>query len=554
MFEKYKQIIFLSIIFLGVILRFFLLGINPPSLDWDEASLGYNAYSILKTGADEYGNVLPLSIRSFDDNKPPAYVYLTVPSIALFGLTEFAVRLPSALLGILTIPVTYYLVLELLGGREKKVREGIALLAAFFISVSPWHLQFSRAAFEGNVGLFFFLLGLLLLLRGVKQQKYLIFSTLSFVLSLYSYHSFRLIVPIVLLGVFALFYKELVIKKKMIFASLGLFLLLSLPIWQSFLSAGAASSRLSMVSGIGSSDQLTRSIKELHYDKEQNDPFGLLFHNRRVVYGLQIAKGYLDHFNPDFLFLHGDGGRQHHAVDMGMLYLWELPFIALGLLWLSRKVDRGILLLFFTLLVSPLASSITSGTPHPVRAIIMLFPLHVFTAAGVYVGIISLTKIKYRLAKIRLSFIIFSLGVVLFLFNFSYYVHQYYVHTPIEYGDFWQYGYKEAFAYAKGEEKNARKIIITYTYDQPYIYYLFYNKIDPVWYQKNWDYLGNGTVERMRRVIGKYEFKNFSYGDEADERNTLLIGSPNQIGEDTPGIIKEILFPDGTVAFRIIKT
>lgn len=554
MIEKYKHIFLFVIILLGIVLRFFLLGVNPPSLDWDEASLGYNAYSILKTGADEYGDVLPLSIRSFDDYKPPAYVYLTVPSIALFGLTEFAVRLPSAILGILTIPVAYYLVLELLSTREKKTRDGVALLTAFFISVSPWHLQFSRAAFEGNIGLFFFLFGVLMLLKGIKQPQHLFFSMLSFVVSVYSYHSFRLIIPLFLFGVFVLFSKELLAKKKIVFISLGLFLLLSLPIWQSFLHFGAASSRLSMVSGIGSSDQLTRSIKELQYDKERNDNLGLLLHNRRVIYGLQVVKGYLDHFNPDFLFLHGDGGRQHHAVDMGMLYLWELPFIILGLFWLSRKTDKRIVLLFSLLFVAPLASAVTSGTPHPVRAIIMLFPLHVFTAAGVYIATVHIANIKYRLVNIPLRVSLFAVCVLLFLFNFTYYLHQYYVHTPIEYGDFWQYGYKEAFLYAKGEENNVRKIIVTYTYDQPYIYYLFYNKIDPSWYQKHWDYLGNGSVERMRRVIGKYEFKNFSYGQARDERNTLLIGSPNEIGKEIPGVVKEILFPDGTVGFRIIKT
>src|SRR3989344_4548439 len=111
------------IVFVGLILRFYQLGVNPPSLTWDEASQGYNAYSILKTGADEYGNKFPISIRSFDDYKPALYTYLAVPGIAIFGLNEFAVRVPSALIGVLSILAIYFLVKELLQKWNKKYQE-----------------------------------------------------------------------------------------------------------------------------------------------------------------------------------------------------------------------------------------------------------------------------------------------------------------------------------------------------------------------------------------------------------------------------------------------
>src|SRR3989344_1327591 len=116
---KKKEIItLLAIIILAVVLRFYKLGTTPPSLYWDEVSLGYNAYSILKTGFDEHHHFLPLTnFAAFGDYKPPGYIYATVPSIALFGLNEFAVRFPSALAGTLTVLVTYFLVVELF---EKK--------------------------------------------------------------------------------------------------------------------------------------------------------------------------------------------------------------------------------------------------------------------------------------------------------------------------------------------------------------------------------------------------------------------------------------------------
>ena len=106
--QKTKEILVLIVIFvLGAFLRFYHLGQSPPSLNWDEASLGYDSYSLLKTGRDQYGKFLPLAFRSFDDYKPPVYVYLTVPSLILFGLNAQAVRFPSALLGTLTILIVY---------------------------------------------------------------------------------------------------------------------------------------------------------------------------------------------------------------------------------------------------------------------------------------------------------------------------------------------------------------------------------------------------------------------------------------------------------------
>ena len=66
---------------------------------WDEAALGYNAYSILETGRDEYGQILPIIFKSFGDYKPGFYVYLTLPFIKVFGLNELSVRLPSIILG-----------------------------------------------------------------------------------------------------------------------------------------------------------------------------------------------------------------------------------------------------------------------------------------------------------------------------------------------------------------------------------------------------------------------------------------------------------------------
>lgn len=544
--KKVFSVIFFAIISIAFFLRFHELGSNPPSLNWDEASLGYNAYSILKTGADEYGQKFPLSIRSFGDHKPPLYVYLAVPSVAIFGLNEFSVRFPSALLGVLSVVVMYFLVFEIFEKWDVKKRKLIALAAALFIAISPWSLQFSRAAYEGNIGLFFLMLGLLLFFKGIKNPKILIISSIAFLCSIYSYHSFRLLVPILIIFLGIFFWKEL-IKNRLAFVLFFLaFFLLSSPVYIGFIQSQDSSSRLSMVTIFSDPNSTRQSIKKLEYDNKNNDYLGSFFHNRRVAYAQVAVKNYLDHFNPDFLFLHGDGGIQHHAVNMGMLYLWELPFIVMGIYLLIKNRSKKIIVLLFLFLIAPLPASISTGAPHPVRAIAMVFPLHIFSAAGLLLFSTHLLKCKNLIFKS-----IFVLIVLLgFSLNIFYYLHQYYVHTPIEYGYFWQYGNKEAISYAREHENEYKKIIMTYRIDQPYIYYLFYNQINPSLYQKSWK---EDDIKRFERKIGQYEFRYIDYDKDSAETGNLLIGIPGEF-PNTAKVIKEIKYLDGTVAYKIVKT
>ncbi|OGH03148.1 MAG: hypothetical protein A2798_01830 [Candidatus Levybacteria bacterium RIFCSPHIGHO2_01_FULL_37_17] len=538
-----KHFLFLLLILaIASILRLWQLGVNPPSLDWDEASLGYNAYSILKTGADEYGNFLPTSIRSFNDYKPAAYVYLTIPSVFIFGLNEFAVRLPSAALGILTVLFTYLLVKELFKAKNLQFAEAAALVSALLLAISPWHLQFSRSAFEGNVGVFFFVGGIYFLLKALNKGLFFAPAFIFFVLTFYSYHSFRLVTPLFLL--FSIFYfrKEILEKKKHFLVSALFALILTLPL---LLSIFTNLARFSSVTIFNSSGILDTSIKQLELDRERENVLGEIFHNRRVVYAQNILDGYLSHFDPVFLFLRGDSVERHHAIGMGMLYIIELPFLLVGIFYLSRKKDTGRLILLIWLLAAPAAASLATGTPHAIRAIAMIPVLQVITAIGI-VAFYEWNK-KAKLGK----FIIFTFSA-LFLLNALYYLDMYYVHTPIENSKYWQYGYRQVFEYAKERQDKYDKIIVTYKYDQPYIYYLFFNKIEPSWYQKNWDYNNDGEIERMTRIIGKYEFRNIDYAVDSKAKNVLLIGTPDEISQNAS--IKEINFLDGTVAFRIAES
>lgn len=525
-----QKYLLLLIILLAGFLRLYQLGQNPPSLDWDEASLGYNAYSILKTGKDEFGRFLPVSIRSFEDYKPAAYTYLTIPFVYVFGLNEFAVRFPSALFGTMTVVIVFFLVKVLFKDHR------IAYLSAFLLAISPWHLQFSRVAFEANIGLFFVTAGILFFLKGLKKGNWFILSAILFVISLYSYHSPRLIVPLLLFGWAIYYWKEIWQKRIYIILAIVLGSLMLVPFMQEMFRQGRA--RLSSVTVLTPEGRLEESIEDINYDISRHDYIGKLLHNRRIIYLTAVTKGYLDHFNLDFLFLTGDTPNRHHALDMGMLYLWDAIFIFFGIMKLLKK--RWTFPLFWWFLVAPIASAITTGTPHAVRALYYLPIYQIFTAYGVFWCLNYFKNLKHL--KVLLT--------VLLIINVAFYLEMYYVHTPVEAAKDWQYGYKEAVLAAKNYESGINKIILTYFYDQPHIFVLFYDKIDPVWYQKQ--YHGE-EIQRSERSFGKYEFRRIDWEKDKNMTSVLLIGSPEEIPETAEGIVKTIYYPNGQVAFRVVK-
>src|SRR3989344_6714089 len=130
-FRKRHHVLLLLIILLAGFLRLYRLDSYPVGFHIDEASLGYNGYSMLKTGKDEHGNRFPLYIDMFGDNRPSGYHYLTIAPVAIFGLNEFATRLPGALFGSITVFAIFFLTLSIFQNRK------LGLLTALFLAISP---------------------------------------------------------------------------------------------------------------------------------------------------------------------------------------------------------------------------------------------------------------------------------------------------------------------------------------------------------------------------------------------------------------------------------
>ncbi len=532
--------ILLLIIIIASFLRFYQLGQNPPSLDWDETAHGYNAYSILKTGRDEYGIRLPLSFRSFDDYKPPIYTYLVVPSIAIFDLNDFAVRFPSALLGVLAVLFTYLMVYELLRNKP------IALVSSLFLAISPWHLQFSRVAFETNSATFWSVLGTWAFLRGLTTTKFKItlwmsLSAVAFGANLFMYHNARVFIPIFSLMLLYLFrYKLLKIKKYLILPSLiaAVFSLALIPI----ITSVAGQLRFKGTTIFADVSPQYAASKKISQDEEAGQlTIGRILHNRRLVYLPILVDNYLSHFRPTYLFLTADMDR-HHAPQIGLLYLWDLPFVLAGIYFLIRKKfdpkSKAIIIWWF--LIAPIASSVTWGVPHALRSEIYLPTYQVFTAVGFYYFYLFTKRIR----------LIVSSTVLLLALNFLFYLHQYYRHMPIEYSRAWLYGRKEAALLSDSLKDKYDQVIVSTKLEQPHEFWLYYLKYDPLGYLSGGGTVSGGFLED-RNKFDKYLFKPIDYQKQKDEARTLFVGIPEEFPKEA-NIIKIIYYLNGEPAIYIV--
>lgn len=538
------KIFLVAVLILAFCLRFFAVDKFPAGFNADEAAIGYNAYSIIKTGKDEYGKFLPLAFKSFGDYKPGLYFYFVTPFAATFGLNELSVRLPSVLLGTGMVFLIF-----LLAGQIFKDRK-IAFFSSLFLATNPWAIHFSRGGWETNAATFFITLGVYLLIKGLERQNFLFFSLLSFLVSIYLYQSPRLVVPLLLLGVLLIFWSQILKTVKSNFkkssVAIAILFILSVPIAFQFLTGGG-SERFQGLSFLSDQGPISR-INELR--GEHSDPESLsakLFHNKLVVYGITFLGHYLDHFSADFLFINGDPLIRNKTAEVGQFYLIQALFLIAGLLFLIKLELKFKYLLVVWVLVSPAASSMTYQTPHAVRALSMVVPLTLVMGFG-FVSLLRLIKIR------KIKILAGMLLLLVISFEFVHYLESYYIHSPKRYPLAHEFGFSEMVSKLNKYENNFKRVVITDRYDQPYILVLFYKQYDPSKYQpqavlSERDKFNFGTV----RKFDKYEFHAISKDEIKTSTNTLFIATPEEAG-DNANVIDRIYFPNGEPAFIYLKT
>lgn len=459
----------------AVILRFYQLGSIPGSLNQDEAALGYNAYSLLKTGADEHGKFFPLSMQSFGDWKLPVYPIITIPFIAIFGLTELAVRLPSATAGVICV----YLIYKITGILFKN--RAISLLSAFFFAISPWSIYFSKAAYEVNVASTLFLGGFYFLLLYLNSKKSssvnLIPAGILFGLTLFTYHSYILFTPLFLVGIAILFYKKFIADKFTITA----FILTIVFFCASFISLhNNGANKISNLSIINNENVIYNRSDKLKTDNStENTFFAKLIHNKYSAVTYQFVENYIGVFSPSFLFDKGGEKLQHNLGNFGNLYVIDAFLIIAGILAMFWYHEKSILFLLPWFLFSPIPSALTTDSPNSTRAFLMLPLLIIIIAYGAGKLISIFNKKKFYIFFI-------CLFLIIYFTNFIIFIDAYFIHFNMQRMRYWRYGEKQIVDLADSHPKY--DIIIRGPEDFHYIYLLFYKKYDPSKFRKEVEY------------------------------------------------------------------
>lgn len=467
---KNTRVLLVLILLLAAFLRLWELDKIPPSLFGDEVDVGYQAYSILKTGKDYMGQPLPVYFHSLSEWRAPLFLYSAVPTVALFGLNEWGVRLPAAIFGILGVFLVYLLCKRLQGER-------FGLLAAFLIAILPWHIHYSRAAFEVTLLLDFLLAGTLIFLAANNNIKTILASVIIFALTPYIYSTAVIFTPLYVLLLFflkqtRLFFLTGVIKQKKILVVFAIMaLIIVIPFIQITVS-GPASGRFSLLSIFGND----RIIDEINIERTETDGrFERLFHNKLVGWGEKIVVNYVRSFSPDFLFVRGDPSPRHSVPGTGMLYWAYLPFLFFGLYKLFSNKNKIKIIILGWLAIAPIASSLTiDGASHATRLFLLIPPIIFITAFGVD-QLLSL-RIKWKKLVLILS-CIFLLG------NTVFYLHRYFSHYSLQYWRYWHYGYREAIKAVADNEIDYKLVFINNTYEPALLHYLFWSKFDPTHFQ-----------------------------------------------------------------------
>lgn len=560
---SFKKAILIILFFIAGGLRLWNIANNPPSLTWDEVSIGYNAYSILKTGKDEHGRFLPLdTFIAYGDYKPPLSIYLTVPFIAVLGLNELSVRLPSALFGIATVILVYFLVKEMFQkGNSGKIidkqnskqlhfsanlsffEKYLPLTTVLVLTFSPWHINLSRAGFEANIALFFVVFGIYLFMRAKSYPNVFIVVWLPFVAAIYTFNSARYTVPFLSIGLCVYYFRKIKKNWKKFLLGVCIAILCLIPITGHLLSK---ESRLRFAEVNIFSDISIVQKANTRIAQSDGNVISKIFSNRRMGYAYTFIIHYFDHFEPSFLFIRGDGNPKFSTQDVGQLYPIEAIFLSLGVIsFLAYYPKLGLFLLYW-LSVAIIPAATARETPHALRIINSLPTWHIFIAFGlIYILWMVRNSLlsKYNKRKIVGITLIMIISTV-YVFQILHYLYNYHIHYGIKYAGEWQYGYKQAIQSVLKNTSGNENIVITNSIGRAYMYTLFYTKYDPQQYLSQKKSYFDPTGFYHVDGFGRYRFENTNFGNFVGTKNTVVVSSAPQISNNSK-LIDSITLPDG---------
>lgn len=460
-----QSLLLVLVLALSLFLRLYQLDKIPASLFGDEIDVGYQAWSLGTTGRDYMGNLLPTFLHSFSEWRTPLLSYILSPVMAIFGPSTLSVRIPTALLGVLNIYLIYLLFQKLFPKYKQ-----FSILAAFILCISPWHIHFSRIAFDSTLLLNLYMLGAMLILDGKFALSLPIL-----LLTLYTYPTANIFTPLLIVASFIIFRPAINLKKNFVVLLLSIALIIPITI---NIFTGSASGRFSGIS-IFADPKITESIVTIRTETwvigNKIEPF---FHNKPIAYLTTFVNQYISAFSSNFLFINGDPNFRHSIGEFGEFYIFFAPLLIIGFFsLLSRLGDPKARFLLAWVILAPIPSALTQGGgSHAIRLIILLPALvSIFTLA--LFDINDFLKNSNYKKTFNISFVILSLLALIF------YWHRYSSHYRFLSFRNWQYGYETVMTNIP-KLSGTNKLFINNTYEPSLQKFLFYSKYSPKEFQK----------------------------------------------------------------------
>lgn len=508
------KLAFLLIVVLAGILRFYQLGAFPNGLTWDEAAIGYNAYGIAQVHRDEWLHRMPIVFRSFGDYKSPLLIYVTSILFFLFIPSAFLIRLPVAISGIGLVIVTFFLTKEILsrfgGITEYRRLHFLSLSAMLFVAVSPWAIHFSRIGFESMLAAFLVAAGCLFWLLGKSKPYFWVIGSLSFALSLYAYHSAKVVVPLFALVLFVILYRDIRTTIRWFLVSVVLSGMLLLPLgYASFF--GKANDRAVSTTIIGKPNALVEFLSHLQVQ-----------------------------FSPSYLVSGNDITYRHSTKEVGVLYPIELGLLLIGVGSIVMVKNYRKYWWVPTLYgISVLPAAIGLDVPHANRAILGLPWVQILAVIGCSSLLSQFKQSRSMAGRLSIPVLIGTAIIVISLLScvryFQIYTRTYSTSTALsEFG----YGYQELMEFVRSRESVVDKVYFTNAYGQAYIYLLLFKQLDPISYRQG--------------ALANYSITSTPFKEAQGHANVLVVGTPTDF-PTRDNVIKEIRYPDGNTAFIVVQ-
>jgi len=508
-----NKLILLAILILSLFVRSYSLLSSPPSLFSDEVDAAYQAYVFNQCGTDYQGNPLPTHFHSFADNRTSAYIYSIALVQKIIGPTASSARIPSIIFGSLSVLAIFLFV-------KTRYNQKTAFIASFLLAISPWAIHYSRTGFEVSGMLFFYIMALYYfqLFKRDKLIKYLVISTVLFVITPYFYSTaklFTLMTGAVLLATnYQLLFGKTQFKKTLI--SLIPALVISIPLILSTIK-GESGYRFSYIS-IFTDPTITQQVdsQRLKISHTKNpDTLGSqpslvdkLFINKYTLTAKLFTDNYLSSFSTNFLFLTGDENLRHSS-GKGLFYLIDIIFLILAIKILFKKGSKDLLTL---LLLSPLPFALTrdSTSPHATRLILMLPFLIIFIS----LSIATLTK-KHRLLFYPILFV--------YLLSFTHFFHHYLYLYPQESSREWHKNIQESVLSLNDIKNDYQNIYFSNNPEPILPFFLFYTQYLP----ENCNFDNTFVHETVPEFAGisienKYHFGLIEWPQVKDKKGSSL--------------------------------